>query len=253
MDAKELLKLHAGDFVRHATEADANNVRQFCRWDGNCFVWTRGISIDTGYGSMRCMDGRTRRVHRIIWESVHGLPPHDHFVVHTCLNPACCRIEHLKLETAKERAHRAVKSRAARAEAVAIATKAPRHKKNQRLSMEVIMGLFDDVTFNGLSVRKAAKKYDCSPSTVMAIKNGEAWNHLTNHHYDPNLNDVSYSRGKVPIHRVMDIVRDTRVYREIADDFNISTGAVHKIKHGYLYADITGIAPGGKYDPVRID
>jgi transposase-like protein len=249
MPARNLLNPHI--VMRPATEADAAKVRRNCEPRGNCLVWTGGISVATGYGSVRCEDGKNRRVHRVIWESVNGLPERDHHVTHKCSENACCRIEHLKLETAKERAERARRSRLSKEQAIAMAM-APKHRKNQRLSEEVIHGIFDD-TCDGLSVRKTARKYDCNPATVMAIKNGTAWNHITNHHYDPELNNKPYSRGKLPIHSITSIARDKRTMREIAEQYGVTAATIHKIKHGHLYADITLIPPGGEYDQSRFD
>ena len=66
----------------------------------------RGGNVDKdGYGHYAIMrQGKIRqyRVHRYVWEQVHGEIPDGLLVRHTCDVRRCFRIEHLMLGTAKD-------------------------------------------------------------------------------------------------------------------------------------------------------
>lgn len=62
--------------------------------DGGCRMWT-GRLTSTGYAAF----GRRGRVHRIVWEIVHGPIPSGMVVCHSCDRPACIAVDHLWLGT----------------------------------------------------------------------------------------------------------------------------------------------------------
>ena len=64
----------------------------------NCVIWPYA-KTDRGYGNFR-FNGKTTSVHRLVYESYHGESPP--VVMHTCDNPACFNIEHLKGGTHKD-------------------------------------------------------------------------------------------------------------------------------------------------------
>lgn len=51
-----------------------------------------------GYGGI-IIGGKQHRAHRFLYELVHGKIPDELVVMHTCDNPPCCNIEHLRLGT----------------------------------------------------------------------------------------------------------------------------------------------------------
>lgn len=65
--------------------------------DGECLVWN-GTTNEAGYGALR-VNGRMEYVHRYAWERVNGPIPDGMYVDHRCWNPACARVEHLRLAT----------------------------------------------------------------------------------------------------------------------------------------------------------
>lgn len=67
-----------------------------------CVEW-QGSKDNKGYG--RRYDRRTDKpalVHRLEWEKANGPIPPGLFVMHLCDNPACYRVDHLRLGTAAD-------------------------------------------------------------------------------------------------------------------------------------------------------
>lgn len=57
-----------------------------------------------GYGRIT-VEGRRVYEHRWVWEQVHGPIPEGMVVMHTCDNPPCVNIEHLRLGTHADNQH----------------------------------------------------------------------------------------------------------------------------------------------------
>lgn len=77
-----------------------------------CWEWTGGLRNKDDqwcqYGAVR-IDGKTKLVHRVAYESVYGSIPEGIEVCHTCDNTLCWRPDHLFLGTRQENTHDAVK------------------------------------------------------------------------------------------------------------------------------------------------
>ena len=69
-------------------------------WQGACLIWTAGRS-PLGYGRIR-VNGRVARAHRYAWERVNGPIPEGMLIDHTCHNPPCVNVAHLRLATLAE-------------------------------------------------------------------------------------------------------------------------------------------------------
>lgn len=96
------------DRLRRAGELKSNVTRYSSREEaflsrieesGSCLVWT-GFKNKDGYGQMWV--GATVRVHRYAWERANGPIPERAVVDHICHNPACVKIEHLRLADRRE-------------------------------------------------------------------------------------------------------------------------------------------------------
>lgn len=66
--------------------------------DGSgCDLWTGAMSGRTLGGGVTNFDGRSRFVHRLVWESTHGPIPPWGIVVRVCRQRRCVRLSHLRL------------------------------------------------------------------------------------------------------------------------------------------------------------
>lgn len=94
-----------GKSTRAAIDRFNEKVRPLNDGSG-CMVWTAN-SLPKGYGvfSAKSPEGkkRTYLAHRWIYQQIHGvvLGRFD-FILHSCDNPPCVNIEHLRIGTAKE-------------------------------------------------------------------------------------------------------------------------------------------------------
>lgn len=82
-------RLHEPGEIPHVTPLDTP-CREWC-----------GYRTTGGYGVVQ-RHGRKMRVHRRVWEMVYGPIPAGLVVLHLCDNPACFRLDHLRLGTKKD-------------------------------------------------------------------------------------------------------------------------------------------------------
>lgn len=85
-----------------------------CKRDGECLIWTgarwtRGGNPLDSYGHIS-IDGKTRRVHKVIYESRYGQidlgMTIDHVKARGCVSKLCCNIDHLECVTNGENTRR---------------------------------------------------------------------------------------------------------------------------------------------------
>ena len=69
-----------------------------------CRIWP-GSKTEKGYGII-VIEGRRRRVHRVLWEIINGSVPEGLVLDHLCRRPACANPYHLEAVTSGENTRR---------------------------------------------------------------------------------------------------------------------------------------------------
>lgn len=68
--------------------------------NSGCWLWT-GATLDAGYGAIQ-VSGKTRRAHRVVFESERGPIPDGLVLDHLCRNRLCVNPNHLEPVTLVE-------------------------------------------------------------------------------------------------------------------------------------------------------
>lgn len=135
--------------------------------DGGCIEF-RGYRNACGYGVVRSATGTTL-AHRAAWEIAHGDIPEGMAVCHRCDNPPCCNPAHLFLGTTGDNNRdRASKGRGAQGERVHFA----------RLTEDQVIAIRQRHSADGSSLRRLAREFGVSNSTIHAVLSGQTWKHL---------------------------------------------------------------------------
>lgn len=135
----------------------------------SCLVWLGSRTWD-GYGTYRDLDLRkTRKVARGVWELHNGPISDGLFVLHTCDNPACARIEHLFLGTHRDNM-RDMSRKGHHA--------STRDPAKQSTLEEVDVVRIRYLLLMGVPQRELALQFKVTAGTISHIKNGRSWKWL---------------------------------------------------------------------------
>ena len=125
----------------------------------NCIVWTGAKDYD-GYGIIT-RNGKTYSRHRWEYMQYYGNIPKGMVVMHTCDNPACYNINHLKLGTQADNMRDAHKKE-----------RNPRYRLKKDDVIE-IRKLYPSIT-----QKELAESYNVHPNTIYQVVNRITWNHI---------------------------------------------------------------------------
>ena len=133
--------------------------------EDDCWEWTGFINPRTGYGQVS-LEGYTRRVHRVAYESRNGLiSKPDQVVRHICHNKSCCNPKHLVLGTQSENYFDSYR--------------VDRHSRGERHGMSKLTdGIVKKIFSSPGTERGIAKVFGVSQRCVHNIKHGIGWKHL---------------------------------------------------------------------------
>lgn len=132
-----------------------------------CWVWKYTVNA-TGYPQL-VLDGRTRRVNRVICAQVHGAPPTPaHQAAHSCGNRRCINPHHLSWKTRVENeADKLLHGTRARGEA----------SEKAKLTEAQVRDILR-LRASGLTMRSLATQFGVAHSTIQSILERRNWRHL---------------------------------------------------------------------------
>ncbi len=185
--------LHCGKIFRRNGAWNAKYCEQKCylearktkleyKVDENgCHNCTSHKGDKDGYPKIsRMIDGVQKhfRLSRYLWAKRNGEIPKGKYLLHSCDNPKCINLEHLRVGTPQDNSSDAVKrGRINKGTDVSIS-------KLSEANVREIKRLLDTETNTQL-----ASKYDVGKTTIWLIRNGKTWKHIKlKEHYERNNN-----------------------------------------------------------------
>ncbi len=133
---------------------------------GGCLLWT-GNKVSGGYGIIS-YKGQRYRVTGVLYEILNGPIDPDLDILHTCDNPACVRLDHLKVGThAENMADCKNKDRQAKGQRNGHAKLTPEKIEEIRRKRQ-----------EGKPIAEVALEYGVSKATVSNVTKGTRWQHL---------------------------------------------------------------------------
>ena len=138
------------------------------RSDSGCLEW-QGPRKAGGYGRIK-VNGKNVLVHRLAWEEPNGAIPADMLVLHSCDNPPCCALEHLRVGDHADNARdKVMRGRSAR-----VAGEANPNAKLTEANVANIRRALAD----GDTVASLARAFGVSRPTISYIRDGKTWRSL---------------------------------------------------------------------------
>ena len=137
--------------------------------DNGCHIFT-GSKDDCGYGRIH-KDKKLVRVHRVVYEKIHGWIAKGLVIMHSCDNPACINPEHLSSGTHTDNMQDMSKKNR---KYVHIGSSHGMAKLT-----ETDIPIIRKRLFNGDTCISIAKDYEVSEGMIRHIKNNRAWRHVT--------------------------------------------------------------------------
>jgi len=128
-----------------------------------CWLWLNGI-MSQGYGIVWA-DGKSQRVHRVVWEMFNGPIPDGQCVLHKCDTRLCCNPDHLFIGTYADNNHDMM-------------DKGRHRAPPSPLEDEDVLNIVDKC-FCGLKQKDVAVQYGVDPSVISKIMRGVNWSWLT--------------------------------------------------------------------------
>ena len=133
------------------------------RWQGDCKVITSHVPSEDGY-CMVYSGGKKSFVHRLVWESSNGEIPKGMVIMHTCDNPSCFNLKHLRMGTQRDNMRDKINKGRVRKGFKKLT-------KSQARSVK-----FDHPA---LMDREVAARYGITRSAVQQIRSGRTWGKIT--------------------------------------------------------------------------
>ena len=135
---------------------------------GGCWYWA-GCLTPQGYGAFGTWRKGTGLAHRICWELFIGPIPDGMVLIHSCDNPMCVNINHLRVGTQAENlSDMALKGRASRGS----------HRTHSKLNDQLV-GEIINLHASGVSQCKLAKQFGVTRWVINSVVKRTGWKHVT--------------------------------------------------------------------------
>lgn len=150
------------------------------RYVGECWEWTRSTDSH-GYGKIK-IEGRSRGVHRAVYENIYGPLPKGQVVRHSCDNPPCFNPAHLLPGTQADNVADMLERGRQRK-----SLRTPQPKKGQalgsrhgqsKLTEEIVWEIRDAYSRGEVTQRDLAEKYGVTQSTISRALDRLLWTHI---------------------------------------------------------------------------
>lgn len=140
-------------------------VMNYVEKQGECLVFTKGKG---GYGYGYVSHNKVRaRAHRVVMEHHYGASPLE--VLHSCDNPPCVNIDHLRYGTHRENMEdRKMRGRG---------RTRGRENIHNKINEDTVITIYHDQRNQDV----IAEELGLHQTTVSNIKNGKSWSWLTQH------------------------------------------------------------------------
>ena len=135
--------------------------------DNGCLEFRRNLR--NGYGRVKLGD-KTFSAHRIVLEAIEPAPSKNHKVLHSCDNPCCVNISHLRWGTQKENTQDAID----RGRYVKMVGTTNGRAKLSNEDISEIKRLYS----LGQTQRQIGNLFGMSNQMISNIITGKAWKHL---------------------------------------------------------------------------
>jgi len=123
-----------------------------------CIEWT-GSKNNSGYGTVSRGGQSGLMAHRDAYEAAHGYIPDGMVVMHSCDNPPCVNIAHLRLGTRSENQRDSVM----------------KGRMFRKLTEDQVRSIKYHETGTNKSV---GQRYGVSDVSISKIRNGKVWRHV---------------------------------------------------------------------------
>lgn len=140
-----------------------------------CLIWNGAVSggykskPNTQYGYIK-IDGKTQRVHRVMYEIHSGPIPEGMVLCHKCDNPLCINPDHLFLGTQAENVQDMIEKKR---------QYHPRGEMNNSKLKECEVIRILEAAKQGVSLHILSQKYSVHVVTIRNIVSGKKWAYLS--------------------------------------------------------------------------
>lgn len=135
-------------------------------WQGDCKICNSHVHNGGGYIQI-CINGKPRRLHRVVYAAHHGKIQNGMVIRHTCNNPSCFTLQHLEIGTQADNMRDQVKSGRSRT--------GTKHHFAKITEAEVWSIRYQYPELRNIEVGAV---FGISHKHVSAIRNNKTWKHI---------------------------------------------------------------------------